>query len=189
MSGRGNEARARLDEAMARLAGGERAALEEVYRLTHVKLFGICLRILADRKEAEDALQEVYVNLWRRAARFDPARASPISWLATFARNAAIDRLRRGKAMRGTEPIEAADGIASDSPAADELLIEAERNARIHHCLDALEPNQRAAIRTAFFEGRTYAELAAAQDTPLGTVKSWIRRGLMRLKTCLEGGE
>lgn len=87
---RGEEAGARLKAAMERLAGGERAALEEIYRATHMKLFGICLRILGDRKEAEDALQDVFVALWRRVERYDSGRASPIAWLASFARNRAI---------------------------------------------------------------------------------------------------
>ena len=85
------DAREALRDAMARLAAGDQSALEDIYRATRVKLFGICLRILGDRKEAEDALQDVYVNLWQRADRYDPARASPISWLATFARNRQIN--------------------------------------------------------------------------------------------------
>ena len=183
------QAREKLKAAMARLARGERDALEEVYRSTSAKLFGICYRILGDRKEAEDALQEVYVNLWRRADRYDPDRASPISWLATFARNRAIDRLRTGKVRRGAVPVEDAAPIADGSPLAEDMLIDAERSARIHHCIDQLEERQRDSIRTAFFDGRTYAELAEQREVPLGTMKSWIRRGLARLKTCLEAGE
>lgn len=180
-------AREKLKAAMVRLAAGDRAALEEIYRATSVKLFGICYRILGDRKEAEDALQDVYVNLWRRADRFDPARASPISWLAVFARNRAIDRLRSGRVSRESAPLEAAAEVADAAPLAEELLIDAERRAQVHHCLAQLEDNQRENIRAAFFDGRTYAELAEAGGVPLGTMKSWIRRGMMRLKTCLEG--
>lgn len=182
-------ARERLKVAMVRLAAGDRAALEEVYRATSVKLFGICYRILGDRKEAEDALQDVYVNLWRRADRFDPERASPISWLAVFARNRAIDRLRSGRVQREAAPIEAAVEVADAAPLADALLIDAERKARVHHCLGTLDDNQRDNIRAAFFDGRTYAELAEAVGVPLGTMKSWIRRGMQRLKTCLESAE
>ena len=87
---RGEEARARLKASMERLAGGERAALEEIYRATHMKLFGICLRILGDRTEAEHTLQDVFVALWRRVDRYDAGRASPIAWLASFVRNRAI---------------------------------------------------------------------------------------------------
>lgn len=189
MSAASEEARAKLLDAMLRLANGDRAALEEVYRATNMKLFGICLRILGDRKEAEDALQDVYVNLWQRADRFDPNRASPISWLATFARNRAIDRLRRSKSQRGRSELDEAMGLADSSPIAEELLIDAERSQRIHTCIQHLDENQRENIRSAFFGGATYAELADKAEVPLGTMKSWIRRGLKKLKACLEEGE
>ena len=185
----GSEARERLKAAMVRLAGGDRSALEEVYRRTSEKLFGICLRILKDEKEAEDALQDVYITLWRRADRYDPERASPISWLATFARNRAIDRLRVGKVRQGSVPEEEAAPVADRAPLAEDLLIDAERSARVHTCLETLDEKPRSAIRTAFFEGRTYAQIAEAGNVPLGTMKSWVRRGLQKLKTCLEKGE
>lgn len=183
------EARARLKAAMVRLASGDSSALEQVYESTRVKLFGICLRILGDRKEAEDALQDVYLNLWQRADRYDPDRASPISWLATFARNRAVDRLRKGKVRAGTVGVEEAAPLADVAPLADAQLIDAERSERIHHCIETLDEKQRESIRTAFFEGRTYAELAEQQGVPLGTMKSWVRRGLQKLKACLEVGE
>lgn len=180
------EARERLTAAMVRLARGERDALEEIYLATRVKLFGICLRILRDRKEAEDALQDVYINLWQRADRFDPQRASPISWLATFARNRAVDRLRVGKVRGRAVSEEEAAPVADEAPLADAMLIDAERSAQVHACLETLSGNQRENIRAAFFDGFTYTELAERADVPLGTMKSWIRRGLARLKTCLE---
>lgn len=171
---------------MIRLADGDRGALEEVYRLTNVKLFGICLRILGDTKEAEDALQDVYLNLWRNAGRYQSGRASPISWLATLARNRAIDRLRRGKVRAASVPEEAAADLADPVPLAEDQLIDAERTSRVHRCLEALEDKQRGPIRSAFFDGRSYRELAEQDDVPLGTMKSWIRRGLAKLKACLE---
>ena len=183
------QARQRLKSAMARLAAGDRSALEEIYRATSAKLFGICLRILGDEKEAEDALQDVYINLWRRADRYDPQRASPIAWLATFARNRAVDRLRVGKVRGASVGEEEAAPIPDETPLADALLIDAEREARIHTCIETLEEEPRGAIRAAFFEGRTYADLAETSGTPLGTMKSRIRRALARLRTCLEKGE
>ncbi|MEX0341202.1 MAG: sigma-70 family RNA polymerase sigma factor [Erythrobacter sp.] len=183
------EAREKLKTAMRRLASGDRSALEEIYRATSAKLFGICYRILGDEKEAEDALQDVYLTLWRRADRYDADRASPISWLATFARNRAVDRLRTGKVRRGAVAEDEAAPVADENPLADTMLIDAEREARVHTCLEKLEETPRNAIRTAFFEGRTYAELAERLDVPLGTMKSWIRRGLAKLKTCMEAGE
>ena len=182
------EARAALQASMERLARGERDALEEIYRATSAKLFGICLRILGDEKEAEDALQDVYITLWRRADRYDPSRASPISWLATFARNRAVDRLRVGKVRGGSVAVDEAVAIADSAPLPDSMLIDAERNARVHACLEKLEENPREAIRVAFFRGRTYAQIAEDSDVPLGTVKSWVRRGLQKLKICLERG-
>jgi RNA polymerase sigma-70 factor (ECF subfamily) len=189
MADAGAAAREALKAAMVRLANGDRSALDEIYRATQMKLFGICYRILGDRKEAEDALQDVYVNLWQRADRYDPERASPISWLATFARNRAVDRLRMGKVRAGAIEMDQAAPIADAAPLADSLLIDAERNARVHTCLKTLDDNQRDNIREAFFGGKTYVELAQAQDVPLGTMKSWIRRGLAKLKACLEADE
>lgn len=184
-----SDAREALRAAMLRLAEGDKSALDEIYRATRVKLFGICLRILGDRKEAEDALQDVYINLWQRADRYDPSRASPIAWLAAFARNRAIDRLRTGKVRGGAVPVEEAAPLADQAPLAEALLIDMERNAQIHDCLGALDERTQMHIRAAFFEGKTYAQLAEAADVPLGTMKSWIRRGLMRLRACLEASE
>ncbi len=184
-----DQAREALRDAMARLAQGDQSALEEIYRATRVKLFGICLRILGDRKEAEDALQDVYINLWQRADRYDPTRASPIAWLAAFARNRAIDRLRTGKVRSGAVPVEEAAPLADESPLADALLVDAEQAAQIHKCLGVLDDRTQGHIRAAFFEGKTYAQLAEAADVPLGTMKSWIRRGLQRLRACLEASE
>src|SRR4030081_4139561 len=99
------ENRSQLVAALARVAGGDRAALQIVYQDTSAKLFGVCLRILNDRSEAEDVLQEVYVTVWRKAASFDPARASPITWMVAIARNRAIDRLRASAVSRRMEPI------------------------------------------------------------------------------------
>ena len=177
---------AELTEAMRQIALGDRRALETVYRATSAKLFGICLRIIGERGEAEDALQDVYVSLWNSAARYDPARASPLGWLSAFARNRAIDRLRRRRRVDQSAPIEAAAAVADAAPLADAVFSMGEDRARIHTCLGELDEPQRGAIRTAFFEGATYAELASRQSVPLGTVKSWVRRGLARLKKCLE---
>jgi RNA polymerase sigma-70 factor (ECF subfamily) len=184
-----DEAREALRDAMVRLAAGDQAALEEIYRATRVKLFGITLRILGDRKEAEDALQDVYINLWQRADRYDPTRASPIAWLAAFARNRAVDRLRTGKVRGGAVPVEEAAPLADETPLADALLVDAEQTAQIHKCLGTLDARTQGHIRAAFFEGKTYAQLAEAADVPLGTMKSWIRRGLQRLRACLEASE
>jgi RNA polymerase sigma-70 factor (ECF subfamily) len=168
------------------VAGGDRAALHIVYQQTSAKLLGICLRILNDRMEAEDALQEVYVSLWRSAGSYDPARSSPITWLATFARNRAIDRLRSSARSRDTQELDKAGGIADDRPGASEIMEGEQERQRLFHCMDQLDERQSGAIHSAFFDGLTYAQLAERAGTPLGTMKSWIRRGLAQLKGCLE---
>jgi RNA polymerase sigma-70 factor (ECF subfamily) len=171
---------------MRRIADGDRAALQTAYRLTSAKLFGVCLRILHERTEAEDVLQEVYLTVWQKAAGFDPGRASPMTWLITIARNKAIDRLRAGGQARRMEPIDAAAKIVDAAPLADDALAQGEANARLKACLGGLAATEQNALRGAFFDGNTYEELAARMDVPLGTMKSWIRRALLKLKTCLE---
>lgn len=177
-------ARARLSDALVRCGGGDRAALDDVYQRTSAKLFGLCLRILPDRAEAEDALQDAFVTIWQKADRYDPERASPISWLAALTRNKAIDRLRRRGGM-ATRPIEDAQEIADPGESADALLMRADEARRLHDCLRELEARDVGLIRGAFFQGSTYSELAARAAEPLGTVKSRIRRALIRLKGCL----
>ena len=157
-----------------------------IYDRTSAKLFGVCLRILGSRSEAEDALQEAYVNVWRNAAGYDAGRASPISWLAAIARNKAIDRLRsRGKRVFTTID-EEVQAIPDPSPSALTLVGDGQERARLMGCIGELDAQHGEAIRAAFFGGLTYAELAEQEAVPLGTMKSWIRRGLMRLKDCLE---
>jgi RNA polymerase sigma-70 factor, ECF subfamily len=172
--------------ALARIPAGDRAALQTVCRLTSAKLFGVCLRILGERGEAEDVLQEVYVTVWRKAADFDAARASPMTWLIAITRNRAIDRLRATKASRRMDPIDAAGDVADSAPVADRALESAQETARLHTCLDGLEICERAALRGAFFDGNTYEDLATRMAVPLGTMKSWIRRAMMKLKNCLQ---
>ncbi len=180
-------ARARLTAALIAAGQGDRAALAEVYRNTSAKLFGICLRICGDRGGAEDVLQDVYVKVWQRAGRFDPERASPITWLATIARNTAID-WRRAKRPGADDGIDAALTVADDRPSADAAIEDAQERARISVCLEQLESRIGTAIRSAFFGGFTYSQLAERDSVPLGTMKTWIRRGLIQLKACLSDG-
>ncbi|MGR6330282.1 sigma-70 family RNA polymerase sigma factor [Sphingomonas sp. XXL09] len=180
-----DDARHALVEALVATGEQDRAAFVRVYRLTAAKLFGICLRICGDRTAAEDVLQDVYVSVWKRASGFEPGRASPITWLATIARNRAID-WRRANPVRDTTGVDDIASLPEPSPSAcDQMLVE-ESDRRLHLCLDQLQDSQRQAIRAAFFGGLTYAELADRGAVPLGTVKSWIRRGLGRLRDCLD---
>lgn len=174
-----------LAAALERVAGGDRQALELVYRETSAKLLGVCLRILHDRNESEDVLQDVYITVWRRAEAFDPARGGAVAWLCTIARNRAIDRLRArrpAETPRGVDMLELAD----EAPSPLFSLQATEEEAKLYACLDALEGPAKAAIRTAFLEGVTYEALALRMNTPLGTVKSWVRRGLQKLRSCME---
>ena len=182
-----DEARAHLSRLIARVGAGDRDALRDVYELTSAKLFGICLRVTQDSDTAEEVLQDVYLKIWRRAASFEPARASPITWMCTVARNAAVDwrRAHRPQLMVGDEHIA---GIADDREDAEQAITAQQERAQIFRCIDLLGVRQRDAIRSAFFDGLTYAELAVARNVPLGTMKSWVRRGLAQLKDCLGHG-
>ena len=177
--------RERLVSCLRRVGEGERAALRELYDLTSAKLLGVCLRILGDRSEAEDVLQDVYLTIWRKAGTFDAARASPITWMATVARNRSIDRLRALGRHRPAD-LDAALAVADEAPGALDRLEASDEARRLQACLGELDERARGTIAAAFFGGRTYEALAHESGTPLGTVKSIVRRGLMRLKGCLE---
>lgn len=176
---------ASLDRLVAAVATGDRAAFEAVYRATSARLFGICVRVLSDRAEAEDVLQESFVTIWHRATQFDPARAGALAWLSTIARHKAIDRLRARPPLTRA-PLELVEGFADPGATPDRAAESATERSRLDRCLEALDERRRNLIRTAFFEGATYDELAARVGAPLGSVKSWIRRGLIQLRTCLE---
>ena len=175
--------RAALTHALQNVAKHDSAALREVYRRTSAKLLGVCLRILNDRDEAEDVLQEVYITVWNKADRFDAGRASPITWLVSMARNRSIDRLR---ARRPTADIGTAAQIPDPQPSALIGLEAAADRVRLEHCLDQLDEHHASAVRTAFYQGVTYEALATRLGVPVGTMKTWIRRSLLSLRVCLQ---
>src|SRR5580704_15419192 len=174
-----------LEGLLAQVALGNRAAFDALYRGTANRLFGICLRVAAQRSEAEDALQDVYTTVWRKAAQFDPEKASATTWLAMIARNKAIDRLRAMPAMQARASVELAEDLEDPGASPPQQAQAATDRAQLENCLERLEPRRRSLIRAAFFDGLTYEELATKIETPLGTIKSWIRRGLMQLRECL----
>lgn len=176
MSGAGH-----LADTLSRVADGERDALKSLYDATSAKLFGVVLRILHDRNEAEDVLQEVYITVWRKAGEYDATRGSPITWLATIARNRAIDKLR-ARASRPGAPLDLAAGVADPAPGADRLAEASDDARRVHEALGALDPRHAAVIRAAWFEGLSYDTLAEREGVPVGTLKSWVRRGLIRMR-------
>ena len=174
-----------LARAMQRVAQGDRSALRDVFDRTSAKLFGVCLRILSDRSEAEDVLQEVYVTVWAKAGSYDASRSSAITWLVALARNRAIDRLRASKSHLH-RPIDLALPVQDPGPLALDALETDEDHRRLHRCMEELDPDHARYIRSAFMDGATYQVLAESVGVPLGTMKSWIRRALLRLRGWLE---
>ena len=168
------------------IARGDRDAFERLYRLASPRVFAICLRVLSDRAEAEDVLQDVFATIWHKAEQFDPMRAGAMAWISMIARNRAIDRLRApGRAVRSMA-IELGDELPDGGTTPVEEAEASDDRDRLQRCLQKLDERRRGLIRTAFFEGATYEELATRSGAPLGSVKSWIRRGLLQLRACLE---
>lgn len=180
-----SEARLHLIEQLARTGQGEQDAFRTVYVLTSAKLFGICLRICGDRAAAEDVLHDVYMIVWKRAGTYEPCLGSPISWLATIARNRAID-WRRSQTRQAAVPLEDAPDLPDTTVDAEAGMLLDEAARGVFACLAKLESPQGEAIRNAFFHGYTYAELAERNCVPIGTMKSWIRRGLQQMRYQLE---
>ena len=173
-----------ITKLIVRVSMKDRTAFDLLYRRTSAKLFGVCLRVLADRGEAEEALQEVFVKIWTKADRFAVSELSPISWLVAVARNHAIDRVR----ARRERPagIEAALDVPDASPGPEAQAAAGSERERIHACLEELEENRAVAVRGAYLDGDSYAELAERFSVPLNTMRTWLRRSLMKLKECLE---
>jgi RNA polymerase sigma factor (sigma-70 family) len=185
MSITGPAEREELNRLLTQAGRGDQQAFAELYKRTSAKLFGVCSRMLRDRSEAEEVLQETYTTVWRRAASFDAAKASAITWLVTLSRNKAIDRLRQHREELLDDPL-AVEDLADQEPTLGSQAENSQEYLRLQQCLEELEPQQRNSIREAFFTGATYNELAARCKVPLGTMKSWIRRSLMQLRTCLD---
>jgi RNA polymerase sigma-70 factor (ECF subfamily) len=170
-----------LDRVIAR----DPNALGELYDTHSRLLFGLILRILKNRDEAEDVLQEVFVQAWTRATTYQPAFGSPTGWLVSIARNRAIDRLR-ANAVRGRASESTSMSPTGETPESQASL--GEQQLDIKRALDALPPEQRDLIEQAYFLGFTHSELAARCSLPLGTVKTRIRSGMQALRGHLEGG-
>ena len=174
-----------ISELISRVSLRDRAAFDVLYAATSAKLFGVCLRILGNRTEAEDALQDIYVKIWNKAGRFAVADTSPISWLVVIARNHCIDVLRSRKPV-AVELDQAAE-VSEPSPNPEQAAVASGEAQRIYDCLGQLEADRAAAVRGAYLNGDSYEVLASRHNVPLNTMRTWLRRSLIKLKECLEG--
>lgn len=173
--------RAELAADLEAVAGGDEDALRRLWDAAGASLFGLCLRLMRRRHAAEDVLQESFVRIWQQAHRYDPARGDPFGWMAAVTRNVALDHLRRERS-RGDAELEELDPELAAAPLPDP----AHADPDLARCLERLAPMQRRAILLAYYQGLTHTELATTLDVPLGTVKSWVRRGLLDLRECLD---
>ncbi|WP_101067973.1 sigma-70 family RNA polymerase sigma factor [Roseovarius salinarum] len=172
-----------IESLLSRVATGDRGAFRQLYRHTSAKLFGIALRILSDRAEAEDALQDIFVKVWDNAGRYQANGLSPMTWLITLARNHAIDRLRRRRAGQGG--LDEAAELADDRPGPEGQVMRTAQRDRLVACFEELEAARAEAVRRAYLQGETYADLAERFEVPLNTMRTWLRRSLLKLRECL----
>lgn len=175
-----------IEDLIGRMALGDRRALSQLYDRTAAKLFGICLGILKEREAAEDAMQEAFVKIWRNAGRYQVNGLSPMTWLITIARNTAIDALRARQRADVTTGVDQMDALPAGGLTPEGAAIAASEAGRIAACMGELEDAHRRAVRGAYLEGLSYADLAAAAEVPINTMRTWLRRSLLRLKECLQ---
>ncbi|WP_320782897.1 sigma-70 family RNA polymerase sigma factor [Streptomyces sp. CRN 30] len=175
------------DELMERVADGDQKAFEELYARVSGPVFGLVRRVVRDAAQSEEVAQEVLLEVWRSAGRFDAARGSALSWVLTLAHRRAVDRVRSARAAGEREQREAR---RSHHPAFDQVLEEVEAGLErewVRRCLDRLTALQRQSVTLAYYDGYTYREVAERLSLPLGTVKTRMRDGLTRLRDCLGG--
>jgi RNA polymerase sigma-70 factor, ECF subfamily len=175
-------------ELMQRIERQDTDALAQMYDRYGGLVFTLGLRMLRDRGEAEELVSDVFLEIWRRSARYDPSRGAPLTYLVTLARSRAIDR-QRSAAFRarnhlsGAEPPESGNPSVAPDPPASAILVENSR--RVRAAMTQLEPLYRQAVELAFFDGLSHTQIAQRLNQPLGTVKTYIRQGLIRLRDCL----
>jgi RNA polymerase sigma-70 factor, ECF subfamily len=172
-----------IADLIAKCAAQNRAAFRTLYRDSSAKLMGVLLRILGERAEAEDALQELYTRVWLRAGRYDPAKGRGMTWLIALARNLAIDRLRARPQTDGDDGL---DLVADTTPRAETRLVAQGEARRIAQCFDQLDPDRAEAVRGAYLDGLSYQDLSDRFAIPLNTMRTWLRRSLLKLRECLD---
>ena len=165
-------------------AQGDRLAFADLYRQTAGKLYAISLQMLRRRDLAEEAVQEAFVRIWHNAGDYQQEKGTVLTWMISIVRYRAIDMLRATKSRRETGDEGLEEALDEQTP--EQELYEQRDRVRIDRCMDRLDEAQRQAIEMAYFRGLTHMEVCAQMETPLGTIKTWIRRGLERLKRCLE---
>ncbi|OIN48222.1 RNA polymerase subunit sigma-70 [Pseudomonas azotoformans] len=169
---------------LAQCALGNRRAFETLYRSVSPRLHGVALRFMGRPDLAEEVLQEAFVRIWYNASRYEAHLSAPMTWMVNITRNLAIDQLRKHREQPLAEGQQ--DALLDEAPSAHDQL-DSERQARtLNRCLDTLDGMQRQSISVAYFQGLSCSELAEHLAAPLGSVKSWIRRGMERLRRCLE---
>ena len=174
-----------IEALIARVAMGDRRAFATLYDRTGAKLFGVCLRVLGDKPAAEDVLQEVFLRIWDRAGQYRANGYSPMTWLITVTRNAAIDRLRKRRSRGEAAPAEVAEIVTDPGPGPEALAVARDEARRLDACLRELPPDRAGMVRGAYLDGLTYADLSQASGVKLNTVRTWLRRSLMQLRECL----
>lgn len=177
-------AQAELEHLIERVSLGDKDALSELYDRTSTKLFSLCLRVLKERSEAEDVLQEVYLKIWRNAAKYRVNGLSPMTWLITLTRNTAIDRLRSQKTDLGRQ--EEMPDVPDTSPGPEDLVLSTHRQRDLERCLDTLPHEKSEAVKAAYLDGQRYADLAERYAIPLNTMRTWLRRSLISLRECMK---
>jgi RNA polymerase sigma-70 factor (ECF subfamily) len=173
-----------VETLISRVAMRDQKAFAALYRRTSPKLYAVCLRILRDRTDAEEVLQEVYVKIWQRAERFLASEGPAMPWLTTIARNQSIDAIRARKPV--ADEIDSAYDLADTEPGPEEQAIVKGEGRRIDRCMEELEAGRAQAVRSAYVEGLSYQELAEQYSVPLNTMRTWLRRSLIRLRECLD---
>jgi RNA polymerase sigma-70 factor, ECF subfamily len=177
---------ARLAALLGQCALKNQRAFADLYGLTSPKLYGVALRILRRQDWAEEVLQECYVSIWNHAGNYAVQKSAPLTWMTSIVRNRCLDWLRKPRQeATGEEYDIAVEAWQDDAPGPMERMLAASDAAALARCLQQLESKQRQSIMLAFFNGLSHSELATHMRQPLGTVKTWVRRGLERLKTCL----
>lgn len=172
---------------LARCGNGDRAAFAALYDLTKSKLFAVSLRIVRERHIAEEVLQDCFVNIWNNAANYAVVKSAPMTWMTAIVRNRSLDIVRRPLVEVADDDDYFALNMPDEGPTALEQVDAKREQARIERCMQGLDGDQQQSIVLAFFQGLSHAEIASHLGRPLGTVKTHIRRGLQKLKGCLEG--